>query len=286
MLKPQHLAVTVVALLALLAAAPAAHAAPKKATYQLTLTGTQVTTWDCHKRVQPSCDWPEEGHGDQHINFYTRDRKPVKVTVTAGRGGGLTINPTPLKLEAYADINASWKRLFTQQSACPGGGVFGGVDGGPPKDEVGSDNCLTSGGVDVRLGATKNGLTFAGDPAWLDSEIDSYRSLAALCGEQGHPNAVLGLGDTRGEYLGALIDSSEKLPAKKLLDPRTKKLRVSGDASVSYPNAKQPVQPNDQTTGSPGTRRSSGWGGDGPLARLQARQLPVRVERVEHAAQR
>jgi hypothetical protein len=245
--KPYVLAAA--AVVASLAAAPAAHAAPKKATYQLTLTGSQVTTWDYHKRQQPSCDWPEEGHGDQEINFYTRDRKPVKVTVTAARGGGLTLSPAPLKLEAYADINASWKRLFTQQSACPEGGVFGGVDGGPPRDEVGSDNCLTSGGVDVRLGATKNALTFAGDPAWLDSDIDSYRSLAALCGQQGHSNAVLGLGDTRGEYLGALIESSEKLSAKKLLDPRTKKLKVSGGATVSYPNPEQPIQPNDQTTG-------------------------------------
>jgi hypothetical protein len=226
--------------------APTASAA-KKATYQLTLTGNQVTTWDYHKRMQPSCDWPEEGHGDQDINFYTRDRKPVKVTVTAARGGAVTISPAPLKLEAYADINASWKRLFTQQSACPGGSPFGGD--GPVQDEVGSDNCLTSGGVDVRLTASKSALSLAGDPAWLDSDIDSYRSLAALCGQQGHPNAVLGLGDTRGEYLGALIDSSEKLPAKKLLDPRTKKLKVSGDASVSYPNPQQPVQPNDQTTG-------------------------------------
>jgi hypothetical protein len=227
--------------------APAASAA-KKATYQLTLTGSQVTTWDYHKRVASSCDWPEEGHGDQEINFYTRDRKPVKVTVTAARGGGVTFNPAPLKLEAYADINAEWKRYFTRQSACDGGGVFGGADG-PPKDEIGSDNCLTSGGVDVRLAATRNALTFAGDPAWLDADIDSYRSLAALCVEQGHPNAVLGLGDTRGEYLGALIDSSEKLPAKKLHDPRTRKLKVSGDASVSYPNPKQPVQPADVTTG-------------------------------------
>jgi hypothetical protein len=237
------------AVVASLAAAPAAHAAPKKVTYQLTVTGNQVTTWDYHKRQKPDCDWPEEGHGDQEINFYTRDRKPVKVTVAAARGGGVTISPNPLKLEAYADINAEWKRLFTRQSACPGGGVFGGVDGGPPKDEIGSDNCLTSGGVDVRLTATRSALSLAGAPAWLDADIDSYRSLAALCGQQGHPNAVLGLGDTRGEYLGALIDSSEKLSAKKLLDPRTKKLKVSGDASVSYPNPQQPVQPNDQTTG-------------------------------------
>jgi hypothetical protein len=246
MLKPTLPAFVLAAALAFV---PAAEAAPKRATYQLTVTGSQVTTWDYHKRERPSCDWPEEGHGDQEINFYTRDRKPVNVTVTAAKGGGLTFNPAPLDIEAYAELNAEWKRYFTRQSACPGGGVFGGGDGGPPKDEIGSDNCLTSGNIDLRLSATKNALMFAGDPAWLDTDIDSFRSLAALCGQHGHSNAVLGLGDTRGEYLGGLIESKEKLSAKKLLDPKTKKLKVSGAASVAYPNAIQTSQPNDQTTG-------------------------------------
>src|SRR4051794_2556597 len=159
--RPHALAAAVVASLLV---APAAHAAPKRATYQLTLTGNQVTTWDYHKRVQPSCDWPEEGHGDQDINFYTRDRKPVKVTVVAAKGGGVAVQPSPLKLEAYTDNHAEWKRFFTRQSACPGGGVFGGVDGGPPKDEIGSDDCLTSGGIDARLTATRTALSLAGDP--------------------------------------------------------------------------------------------------------------------------
>jgi hypothetical protein len=238
-----------VALALSIACASAAQAAPKKATYKLTLTGTQLTTWDYHKRKQPSCDWPEEGHGDQEINFYTPDREPVKVTVTAAKGGGLTFDPAPLNLEAYTDNHAQWMRLFTQQSACPGGGVFGGTDGGPPMDDIGSDECLTSGNIDGQLSATKNALMFAGDPAWLDPDIDSYRSLAALCSASGHPNAVIGLGDSRGEYLGALLPSKEKLSAKKLLDRKTKKLKVSGDATVSYPNPQQPVQPNDVTTG-------------------------------------
>jgi hypothetical protein len=235
------------ALVAALLFAPAANAAPKKATYQLTLTGNQVTTWDYHKRVKPSCDWPEEGHGDQDINFYTRDRKPVKVTVTAAKGGGVTMNPAPLHVEAYTDNHAEWKRYFTRQSACDGGGVFGGD--GPVQDEIGSDDCLTSGNIDIRLDFAKNAVSFAGDPAWLDADIDSYRSLAALCAASGHPNAVIGLGDSRGEFLGGLIESKERLAAKKLLDPKTKKLKVSGDAVVSYPNPQQPVQPQDTTTG-------------------------------------
>jgi hypothetical protein len=250
---------------------PAADAAkrkpksPKKATYTLAVKGTQVTTWDYHKRQAPSCDWPEEGHGSQEINFKDDERKEIKVTVTTGPGGGVSFSPSTITLDSWADINNSWKRLFTQQSACLGGGAYGGD--GPPQDAIGSENCLTSGNIDMRIGASrdevwpagdpnrpesklpKNALLFRGEPAWLPNDIDSYRSLPALCSQHGKNNSQLGLGVTRGEYLGGLIESVEKLPAKKLLDPKTKKLKFSGSAKLAYPNEIQTEQPADTTTG-------------------------------------
>jgi hypothetical protein len=244
-----YLRIAAGALLACLVAAPAADAAPKRAVYQLNLNGDQVTTWDYHKRQKPSCDWPEEGHGSQEIDFFTPDRKPVKLTVTAGPGGSVSFKPAPLRLEAVAELDAEWKRYYTRQSACPGGGGPFGGDGQAPQDDIGSDHCLTSGNVDLKLLASKRALTVSADPAWLEPDYDSYRSLAALCGQLDHPNAVLGLGDTRGEYLGAIVESSTKLSAKKLLDRKTKKLKLSGDATVAYPNSVQTAQPNDTTTG-------------------------------------
>jgi hypothetical protein len=259
-------AASVVASLALAPTAGAAQKkAPKSAKYTLVVTGDQLTTWDYHKRQQPSCDWPEEAHGDQLINFQTRDKKPVKVTVTSGPNGGVTFKPATLTVDSFAELNTDWKRLFSQQSACNGGGSYGAD--GPPQDSIGKENCLTSGNIDLRMGASRDdvwragdpnrpttklpsgGLVFRGDPAWLPTDIDSYRSLPALCEQHGKFNSHLGLGVTRGEYLGGLIESVEKLPAKKLLDPKTKKLKLAGSAQVAYPNAIQTEQPNDTTTG-------------------------------------
>ena len=249
--------------------APAADAAkkkPKKATYELSVKGEQLTSWNYDKRQKPSCDWPEKGHGTQEIHFQNDDRRKLKVTVTTGPGGGVSIAPSTLQLDSWVEINNSWERWFTKQSPCNGGGSYGG-DGGPPKDDIGSEQCLTSGNIDMRVGATrdavwpagdpnrptaklpKNAFVFRGEPAWLPADIDSYRSLPALCAQHGKHNSQLGLGVTRGEYLGGLIESVEKLPAKKLLDPKTRKLKFSGSAKVDYPNEIQTEQPNDTTTG-------------------------------------
>ena len=72
---------------------------------------------------------------------------------------------------------------------------------------------------------------------------------AAYCAAKGHPNASLGLTDTRGEWGGGIIEVTRKLPLKKMLNRKTRKLRVVGTRTLSYPNAIQTQQPQHVTTG-------------------------------------
>ena len=61
--------------------------------------------------------------------------------------------------------------------------------------------------------------------------------------------ATLGLTDTRGEYNGGIIEVTAKLPLKKMLKRKTRKVRVVGKRTLSYPNDVQTQQPQLVTTG-------------------------------------
>jgi hypothetical protein len=257
---------TAVLIASLAAAAAPAAAAPKKpksAKYDLTIEGRQLTSWDYTKRQSPSCDWPEQAGGTQKIEFDTPKGEPAKVKVVA-EGGGVAIEPGKIDLLSYADMSASWRRLYTQQSACPGRGPYGG-GGQPPQDDIGSARCGVFGQIELLLGTSRDELYQPGDPlrppgADPKSSVimrgapkwesgDSYMTLPGACDRKGQPNADSYLTVDRGEHNGGLVEFVEKLPAKKLLAANAKKVTVSGKVTVAYPNGLQPEQPRDAVTG-------------------------------------
>jgi hypothetical protein len=256
------------ALIGSLLVAPAADAAkkPKSATYKLNLYLDQRTDWKYEKQVQPRCDWPESGEGNQNIEVFAYDR-PVRVRVT--RKGVKVIDPGLVENRAVARVYTKWERYFSRISPCPPGGDYNGDGDGRNEDAVGDDSCVTSGEVHLRVGSSRDHvwttpgdpnrpagrlprghLVVRADPAWRPREVDSYQSLPGACAAIGHPNAALGLTDTRGEWGGGIIESARKLPLGKMLARRTRKLEVEGKRNeLSYPNEIQTEQPQAVTTG-------------------------------------
>ena len=264
---PARTALAAALVASLAVAAPAAEAAkkPKSAKYNLIVRGTQVTTWDYQKRQAPSCDWPESAGGEQKIRFFIGDAEPKVPVKVVAEGKGVAIEPGRVEMAADAVMKADWRRLYTQQSPC-GGGVFGGGDGGPAKDDIGSASCVALGQIDMLIGTSRDELYQPGDPLrppgadpkssvimrgapmWDDG--GSYRTLPGHCSKDGEPNADIGITVSRGEWAGGLVEFVPKLPAKKLLvaKPR-KKVAVKGKVTLNYPNEVQTEQPSEVTTG-------------------------------------
>lgn len=265
-MTPARTALAAALIASVAVAPPAAEAAkkPKSAKYDLAIEGTQLTTWDYTKRQAASCDWPEQAGGREKIQFDTPKRTPAKVKVVA-EGGGVAIEPGKIDLLSYADMSASWRRLYSQQGACPGGGPSGGGTGGPPQDDIGSARCGTFGEIELLAGTSRdelyqpddplrpagadprNSTIFRGAPKWESG--DSYLTLPGACERKGQPNADTYLTVDRGEHNGGLVEFIEKLPAKKLLAAKPKTVTVKGKVTVAYPNAMQTEQPRDATTG-------------------------------------
>ena len=256
--------------LAALAISPAAHAKPaSSAKFELAISGSQVTVWDYVKQQQPSCDWPEQEHGEQTITFETPRHMKGKVTVTVAKNGALTFRPGKLVVLSTGVIDSDYRRLFSQQSSCGDDGSYGGD--GPAQDAVGSEHCDVDGGMYVRLGSSRDAIYDAGDPLrdatpgaaaakagtvlfraepYWTVPGSSYPILPGSCSLLQSSNAALGITDSRGEYGGGLVEASVKLPLKKLLRGRGRVVKVAGDTRVAYPNAKQRMPGADRTTGS------------------------------------
>ena len=265
---------TAAALIGSLALASAAEAVPARgtgkaktptsATYKLNLAITQHSEWKYVKQQRPSCDWPETGEGEQQIDVFAFD-EPARVRVTGKKVR--VLKPKPMENAAHGVVISEWDRKFSRISPCPGGGNYGGGDT-PNRDVAGKDECLASGKVHLWVGNSrgqvystpgdphrpkgevKKGTIIArADPAWQPKSVDSYQSLPGYCGANGHPNATLGLTDTRGEYNGGIIEVTARLPLKKMLKRKTRKVRVVGKRTLSYPNDIQTQQPQLVTTG-------------------------------------
>lgn len=237
---------------------------PKSATYKLNLVIEQNTDWKYVKQVAPQCDWPETGEGTQEISVFALDQGArVRVTDKKVR----VLKPKPVYNRATAKVVTEWDRKYSQISPCSGGGSYGGGDG-RNEDAVGKDECITSGEVHLRVGNSrgqvyptpgdphrpkgeirKGHLVVRADPAWSAKSVDSYQTLPGNCSAKGHPNARLGLTDTRGEYGGGIIEVVGQVPLKKLLAAKTRKWRITRRRTLSYPNAIQTEQPQKVTTG-------------------------------------
>ena len=72
----------------------------------------------------------------------------------------------------------------------------------------------------------KNSVIMRGAPMWESG--DSYRTLPAACNKDGEPNADIGITVSRGEWAGGLIEFMPKLPVKKLLVSKPKKVVRQG----------------------------------------------------------
>ena len=241
---------------------------PKSGTFKLEIKGEQLTTWNYIKDQAPSCDWPENEEGHQYLTFGTYDfgdtAKP-KVVVKPVAGGGVALKfvRKDITLMADATLERNYRRMFSQQSDCPGGGPYGGGD--PVPDAIGTAKCRTTGELDLYTGssigevenpsyptgieesdAPKAPFYFAGDPYW---STGSDPSLPALCYELGQPDADMGLTETQGEWAGAVVPAGGSLPAKKLLDPTRKRTKVEFGRTVTYPNAIQSWGGPPSTTG-------------------------------------
>jgi hypothetical protein len=250
-------------------AAPAA-AKPKSATFKLTIQGEQLTKWKYDKQQAPSCDWPENEIGQQYIEFETPDfgkSKNTKVKVTRAKGGGATFEQlrNDYVLTAHAEAERDYRIMYSLMSDCgPDPGPFGGGD--PPADAIGSARCDVYGEVDLYLGATieevespyyqtelrdqkppKAPIYFAADPWWGFGFGD--QNLPAVCTEAGQPNAQIGIGESQGEWAGAIIPAAGSLPAKKLLNGKAKKATVEVGRTVKYPNSIQTWGGPEITTG-------------------------------------
>ncbi len=127
------------ALTALLALAPSADALaakakpkpklPQSATFKVTLTGSQVSTWSYRLDPQGACDASQAGDGSQMIRFKA---KPTRVTVM--RHDDLAMVTPHLDTAFEVDREGDYKVGYPPADQCPGD-FSGGDDTTPaPKD--------------------------------------------------------------------------------------------------------------------------------------------------------
>ncbi|HEX5909697.1 MAG TPA: hypothetical protein VFY44_04335, partial [Thermoleophilaceae bacterium] len=246
----------------------AAPAAAKPVKYQLSVQGTQVTTWDYVKRQAPTCDWPESESGRQAIEFGTGAGKTT-ITMSASRKGALTLAPGMVSLPAKATLQRHYRRMFAQQSPCPGGGPYGGGEG-PPRNAVGTAKCNVTGKVDFRMGGTVQSvfdtvdpmrpptalrapagfLIARADPHWGEALGSSERSLPARCSATGQNDADIAITDGEREWSGSVIESKSWLALKKVRKLRRgKTLKFSLKRRKSYPSSTHPTPGNPDTKG-------------------------------------
>ena len=247
----------------------AAPAAAKPVKYQLTVNGSQVTTWDYVKKQQPTCDWPESEGGRQAIEFGTQGGAKTTITMNVTRRGALQLAPGMVSLPAKGTQRRTYRRLFAQQGPCPGGGTYGGGEG-PPRNAIGTAQCKVGGKVDFRMGGTVQSvfdkadpvrpptalrapagfLIARADPHWSEAVGSSERSLPARCAATGQGDADIGITDGEREWSGSVIESKTRLALKKVKKLRRgKRLKFSLRRRTSYPSSTHPTPGNPTTKG-------------------------------------
>jgi hypothetical protein len=148
---------TAVAASALVAALPVAAEAKKapsngvkQAVFKATLSGSQVTTWEYHHKLQSGCDVAADGYGDQTIKFGD-NKKTFKITFstppknnpnlffTNGRPA-VVVQPLFHRVKATAERNGDLKYGAQDSHECDGDN--GGADPGykPPESDCGVRN--------------------------------------------------------------------------------------------------------------------------------------------------
>jgi hypothetical protein len=234
-------AAALAAVAAVPATADAAKRPYKEATFKATLSGSQVTTWEYHHKLQSGCDVAADGYGDQTIKFdagrsfkvtFARPPKGQPNLFSSNGRPIVTTFPIGLPLRATAERNGDYKVNYQEHRQCDGGAGGGGETNLPPKD------CgMRTGSFNFRL--------FFRDPS-LDDEIviplphplaeknslklegNYYRWGQASTLDDTYKNCPLLLEDTYVEKAGNIFTSPAKLVEKQVFDTRRKRFVVSG----------------------------------------------------------
>jgi hypothetical protein len=221
----------------------------KQAVFKATLSGSQVTTWEYHYKVDYGCGRDEDAFGDQQISFGD-NATTFKITFNAppkgqpdlfGTAGRPAVYVEPLKrrVKAKASRDADVKYGAIDSSQCPGDNGGGVPDSGKPEPDCGvrygsfrptlyfhdqgedPDNLI----VPIPTPHEKNHLSLDGwDYQWSrkggGTEATELRNTYETCPFIFTPGTL--------DDLGQIYISDAKLSEKALFNRSRKKLVVSG----------------------------------------------------------
>jgi hypothetical protein len=208
-------------------AAPKAPKMPQMATFDVTIRGSQVTTWSLRQTDDPNdpCDVPAQGDGSQMLRFFS---KPTRIQVLrdgpwAIAGQAIT---APLSVEREGDLT----NLASDMSGCP---VVAEGDGDGDFLVPLKDCGLRKGKIDLRLDfgdakldddflvplVAKNTLAVRGDFA----QINTYDECPWWEG-----------GPAEGPSDTAISTAARKFTISSLFNRRRSVLRSSADLTRHY----------------------------------------------------
>ena len=240
----------------------AAPAAAKPVKYQLTVQGTQVTTWDYVKRQAATCDWPESESGRQAIEFGTAAGKTT-ITMSASRKGALTLAPGMVSLPAKATLLRHSPAHVRPAGPLPRRGLVRRRR--RPAQERGRHrhSAAWPGKVDFRMGGTVQSVFDTADPMRPPTALRApagFRDrprrpalgrgtraavsapLPARCSATGQADADIAITDGEREWSGSVIESKTRLALKKVRKLRRgKTLKFSLERRASYPSSGYPT---------------------------------------------
>lgn len=240
----------------LVAAVPATAEAAKKpaplkqSTFNATLSGSQVTTWEYHhaKSKDNPCDISVDGNGDQQIKFSAG--RTFKITFTQppksdpdlfGTKGRPALLTAPIYLNAKATAKRDGEETYGpfDHIACPGDN--GGADDNyvPPVPDCGvrhgtfkpklyfyDNSSVDDDEIFVPIPGVKNVLTLdSWNYEWQSADgSDSSSELRNL-----YEHCPFHLPNAYPDEAGHIYISSDRLNEKQLFNKKRKHFTVSGD---------------------------------------------------------
>ena len=220
----------------LLLAAPASAAkkpdpdALKIATFEATISGTQVSTWsyrDLDDQDDP-CDGASSGDGSQTINFRT---KRVELQVFKGKALFKTAAFVP-GVKGTAQIEREGDYAVHDapydESLC-GPTVEGGGDGAPTPKDCGRRT------AEIELQPLYDMLALENPDGSIPNPPRNSLFMSGELGEwPGYMDCPYWIGGNLGPSEDELEQSWERYPDRKLFQKRRKRIVISGDRTVNY----------------------------------------------------
>lgn len=231
------------------AKAPARNGGFKQATFKATLSGSQVTTWEYHRKKDKDdpCSASSDGYGDQTIKFDAKRKFKVQFTQPPkrqrdlfGTNGRPSVFTTPLILpvdataERNGDYNVNYGEIDETNCDAAGGG---GGDDNPPDPDCGKRD----GRFNVRLyfhDPSEDALVVPlkhpfPDKNHLKLEGNFYEWMDAAGGSAGvldfaYKRCPLLMQGAYVEQAGNIFTSPAKIAEKRLFNRKQKRIVVSG----------------------------------------------------------